>query len=80
MSRPFFRNAKIEGVQENRSEHAKTCALIDPSRRGLFGVSEAAVYRCCDSDSWGEGGRQERRDEGNWALEWGCVETVAAVS
>ena len=21
------------------------------------------------------GGRQERRDEGNWALEWGCVET-----
>jgi hypothetical protein len=21
------------------------------------------------------GGRQERRDEGNWALEWGCVVT-----
>jgi hypothetical protein len=32
----------------------------------------------CDSDSGGgreAGGRQERRDEGNWAQEWGRVET-----
>ena len=43
MSRPFFRNAKIEKVQENRGEYAKTCAVIGLGRRGLFGVSEAAV-------------------------------------
>jgi hypothetical protein len=41
-SRPFFRNAKIEGVQESRSEYALTCAVIRPGLGGLFGVSEAA--------------------------------------
>jgi hypothetical protein len=36
------------------------------------------VIPSCDSDSGGgreAGGRQERRDEGNWAQEWGRVET-----
>jgi hypothetical protein len=45
MSSSLFRNAKIEKVQENRSEHARICAVIRPGREGLFGVSEAAGKR-----------------------------------
>ena len=40
--------------------------------------NSASHIRNCDSDSGGgreAGGRQERRDEGNWAQEWGRVET-----
>ena len=42
MSSSFFRNAKIEGAPENRSEGVKTCILISPDRGGLFGVTEVA--------------------------------------
>ena len=40
--------------------------------------NSASHIRNCDSDRGGgreAGGRQERRDEGNWAQEWGRVET-----
>jgi hypothetical protein len=47
MSRPLFKNAKIEGVQENRSEQAGTCAVIGLGRGGLFDVSEAAAPDGC---------------------------------
>ena len=42
-SSTFFRNAKIERVQGNRSEHARRCAVLSSNREGLFAVSEAAV-------------------------------------
>ena len=45
MSRSLFKNAKIEGVQENGSEHARTCTIIGPGLGGLFGVSEAAAFQ-----------------------------------
>jgi hypothetical protein len=68
MSRAFFRNAKIEKVQENRSEHALTCAVISPGLGGLFGVSEAAEVApagptLCEN-SWGG-----NLETGKWKLE-----------
>ena len=40
--KPFFRNAKIERVQENSNEDPRRCAVLSSGREGLFAVSEAA--------------------------------------
>jgi hypothetical protein len=43
--KPFFRNAKIEGVQENRSEHTRECMVLSSGRGRLFALSEVARSR-----------------------------------
>jgi hypothetical protein len=53
---------------------AVTAGILPPLS---FPIYMAGPYSAIQTVGGGReaGGRQERRDEGNWALEWGRVET-----